>query len=286
MRQERITFSEYKSEVPAVDTAIRIIEFLSRYRHRRSTCSEIATALGINKSTCLRILRVLQSHRFVSYYSDTKRYSLGVKLVVLGSRALEFIDYLKLVQPHLKWLAQETKQTSVLLEPIGNNRLMYVAKEESGEAKEESGESVRLTVRLGQQFTLTSASYGKCFMAYMSEDEIEDIIREVGLKQFTSRTIVSVEEFKDNLRQVCEKGYAESYEEYTQGLSGIAAPIFDMSGRVQMVVAIVGLSTQVTPENGHWYGEKVKEAARLIADEIGGISTPSQVLSAEQGAPQ
>lgn len=224
---------------------------------------------------------MLQSHRFVSYYGETKRYSLGVNLVVLGSRALEFIDYLKLAQPYLKWLAQETKQTSVLLEPIGNNRLMYVAKEEFGEAREETGESVRITVRLGQQFPLTSASFGKCFMAYMPEDEIENIVREVGLKGFTSRAIVSVEEFKDNLRQVREKGYAESYEEYTQGLSGIAAPIFDMSGRVQMVLAIVGLSTQVTPENGHWYGEKVKEAARLIADEIGGRSIPGQVSLAE-----
>lgn len=266
--------AQYRSEVPAVDAAIRIIEFLSRYKYRKSTISEIAVALGINKSTCLRILRVLQIHRFVSYDTETKRYSLGINLVVLGSRALEFIDYLKLAQPHLKWLTEETKQTSVLVEPIGSNRLMYVA-------KEESGEPVRVTVTLGQQFPVTSASFGKCFMAYMSEDEIRNVVQEVGLKQFTSRTIVNFEQFKDNLRQVREKGYAESYEEHTQGVSGIAAPIFDMSGRVRIIVAVVGLSTQVTPESNYFYGKKVKEAARSITRELGGRFGPDEVSVAE-----
>lgn len=258
-----INVTEYKSEVPAVEAAMRIVQFLSRYKHRSSTLSEITAALGLNKSTCLRILRVLLNYRFVSYDSETKRYSLGINLVVLGSRALEFVDYLKLAQPHLEWLVQETRQTSVLVEPAANNRLMYVAKEEMGEA-------VRVTVTLGQQFPLTSASFGKCFMAYMSDDEVEEIIREVGLKQFTSRTIVNIEQFKDNLGQIRDKGYAESYEEHTQGVSGIAAPIFDMFGRVKMVVAIVGLSALVTPEKSQFYGGKVKEAARRITAGIAG----------------
>ncbi|WP_165859368.1 IclR family transcriptional regulator [Desulfofundulus salinus] len=252
-----------RSEVPAVETAIKILEYLSRYKHRLSTLSEISRDLSINKSTCYRILKVLNEYRFVSYDEDSKHYSLGSYLIVLGARAAEFIDYLKTARPHLKWLAEQTGQTSVLVEPISGNRLMYVA-------KEEPNRPVRVTVSIGQYFPITSASFGKCFLAFLDEKEAEEIIRKVGIKQFTNRTITNIEQFMEHLKQIRAKGYAESYEEHTPGICGVSAPIFDLYGNVNMVIACIGLAAQMNPEVMPFYAEKVKEAARRITDAFSG----------------
>lgn len=251
------------TQVPAVESAVRILNYLSRYKHRESNLSELSKDLGINKSTCYRILKELGNYRLVSFDEKSKKYSLGSYLVVLGARAAEFTNHLELAKPHLKWLCEQTEQTSVLLESIPNKRLMYVA-------KEEPNSPVRVTVNVGQQFPLTSASFGKCFMAFKSEAEIEEIIGNNGFKQFTSKTITNVKQFKLQLQQVRENGYAVSFEEHTRGVFGVAAPVFDLNGRVNLVIACIGLTMQLGEDSIRFYGEQVKQAAGKITKILGG----------------
>ncbi|WP_053362369.1 IclR family transcriptional regulator [Bacillus sp. FJAT-27251] len=251
-----------RSEVPALEATIKILEYLSRYHNRESSLADISKGADINKSTCHRILKVLEHHNYVFYNEDKKQYSLGSYLVVLGARATEFIDYLDICKPHLVELSKETQQTVVLLEPIANDKLMYVA-------KEEPSLPVRVTVSIGQRFPLTSASFGKCYLAFMDESKADEIIRKSGFKPFTSKTITNVEEFKQELKNVKKKGYAESYEEHTPGVCGVAAPIFNLNGEVKLVLSCVYLSNEPDAD-ASFYGEKVLEVSRAITKVLGG----------------
>lgn len=259
-----------RSEVPALEATIKILEYLSRYNHRKSSLAEICKDLNINKSTCHRILKSLENHNYVFYNEDKKQYSLGSYLVVLGARATEFIDYLEICKPHLAELSEEIQQTVVLLEPIANDRLMYVA-------KEEPSLPVRVTVSIGQRFPLTSASFGKCYLAYMDESKADEIIEKIGFKEFTSKTITNMEEFKQELRNVKKNGYAESYEEHTPGVCGVAAPIFNLHGEVTLVLSCVYLSTEPDAD-ASLYGKKVLEVSRTLTKVLGG-KPPIGVLS-------
>lgn len=251
-----------RSDVPALETTIRILEYLSRYNHRTSSLADICKSLDINKSTCHRILKVLENHNYVFYNEDKKQYSLGSYLVVLGARATEFIDYLELCKHHLKELCEETQQTVVLLEPSTNNRLMYVA-------KEEPPLPVRVTVSVGQRFPLTSASFGKCYLAFMDESEADEFIHNSGFKQFTNKTITNIEEFKQELKNVRMKGYAESYEEHTPGVCGVAAPIFNTHGEVRLVLSCLFLSSEPGID-ASFYGKKILEVSRTLTNLMGG----------------
>lgn len=257
--------TESKSAVPSVEAAIRILGFLSRYKNRNSTLSEISNKLAINKSTCLRILRVLKKYQMVSYDESTKEYSLGVYLVVLGARASEFCDELEISKPYLHRLMEETNLTSVLVQPGANNRLMYVAKEEPT-----SNMGIKIHVILGQYFPITVTSFGKCFMAYMQEKELFQVIEEVGLKKFTPKTITDIKKLKEELEDVREKGYAVSKEEHTPGVVGIAAPIFDVSGKVIMSIACLGVSALMDDEKIAVCGSTVKKFAAEITQALGG----------------
>jgi len=259
-----------RSEVPALETTIRILDFLSRYNHRTSSLADVCKGLNINKSTCHRILKVLENHRYVFYNEDKKQYSLGSYLVVLGARASEFVDYLEVCKQHLKELCEETQQTVVLLEPIADDRLMYVA-------KEEPSLPVRVTVSVGQRFPLTSASFGKCYLAFMDERITDEIIQKDGFKPFTSKTITNIEEFKQELHHVRVKGYAESFEEHTSGVCGVAAPIFNMHGEVKLVISCVFLSNQPDVD-ASFYGKKVLDVSRKLTTMMGG-RPPIGILS-------
>jgi IclR family transcriptional regulator, KDG regulon repressor len=251
-----------RSEVPALEATIKILEYLSRYNHRASSLADICKGVNINKSTCHRILKVLENHNYVVYKEDKKQYSLGTSLVVLGARASEFIDYLELCKPHLKELCEDTQQTVVLLEPTANDRLLYVA-------KEEPPLTVRVTVSVGQRFPLTSASFGKCYLAFMDESRADEIIQNNGFKQFTSKTITNIDEFKQELKNVRIKGYAESYEEHTAGVCGVAAPIFNLHGEVKLVISCLFLSS-LPDADASFYGKKVLEVSRTLTNIMGG----------------
>lgn len=251
-----------RSEVPALETTIRILEYLSRYNHRTSSLADICKGLDINKSTCHRILKVLENHNYVFYNEEKKQYSLGSYLVVLGTRASEFIDYLEVCKQYLKELSEEMQQTIVLLEPIANDRLMYIA-------KEEPALPIRVTVSVGQRFPLTSASFGKCYLAFTDEKKTDEVIERNGIKPFTSKTITNIEEFKEKLKNVRLKGYAESFEEHTTGVCGVAAPIFNFQGEVQLVIGCLFLSSQPNAD-ASVYGEKILEVSKTITTIMGG----------------
>jgi DNA-binding IclR family transcriptional regulator len=254
-----------KSAVPSVEYAVRILDFLSRFKNRQSTLTEIAHSLSLSKSTCLRILRVLYENRFVRYDEETKKYSLGEYLVILGSRAADFSDKLAVARPALKELCKKTGMTSVLVERAPQNRLTYIA-------KEEPELDLRINVTLGQYFPITGTSFGKCFLAFTDEKEADRIIREVGIKQFTTKTITNVNEFKKHLQTVREQGYAYSIEEHTLGVSAVSAPVFNHVENVIMVVACLGTSTLLNESNITDIKEAVLTTAGIITRGLGGIS--------------
>lgn len=255
-----------KSEVPALEASIKILEYLSRYKSKERSLSQISKNLSINKSTCHRILKLLNHYRYVSYDEDSKQYNLGPYLIVLGSRASEFNDYLRLAKPFLKLVCEQTRLTSVLLEPLSNDRLMYVAKEEL----DVPDNPVQVTVKLGQHFPVTSASFGKCYLAFLEEERTKDIIQKVNFKQFTDKSITDYETFQESLNEVRRKGYAVSYEEHTSDVFGVAAPIFDLYGDIKMVIACIGFASKISEEHISFCGDKLKEASKRIMEVIGG----------------
>src|SRR3979409_189777 len=102
---------------------------------------QLAGALGVQKSTGVRMLQSMESQRFVTHDSQ-HRYVLGSRLFELANRALEQRDVRTLARPHLSALNSITGQT------------IHLATYESGEAiyidKFDANQSVRMYSRIGR----------------------------------------------------------------------------------------------------------------------------------------
>jgi DNA-binding IclR family transcriptional regulator len=257
-----VFLEENRYHVPVIVSTGRILQYLSSYENRKSSLSEISQALNISKSTCFRILRTLEDMNYVSYDKQSKRYSLGAYLVVLGSRALEQLDYLTLGKKYLQKITEETGLTSAIVQKIGDENVVYVTKEEADSA-------VRISVAVGKQFHITQISFGKCFLAFTSEKERMAILSK-GLVKLTDNTITDVDEYLEELNRVRKQGYAISREEYIVGINAVSAPVFRPDGEVLMVLCCLGIAAHFPEEKMHEVGQMLRDAGKELTSHLNG----------------
>jgi IclR family KDG regulon transcriptional repressor len=218
---------------PSVDTAARVLHLLSRYRTRSATLSEIAAQLGVPKTTCLRVVRTLVAHGLLTHDEHSRRYSLGWFAVVLGARAEEGLDALRRVRPLLAEAAERTGLTAAFVQQVAVDRMMYVAKEQ--------GAAGHVTVSVGNRFPITSVSYGKWVLAFATDAERDRLLAD-GLPRLTPHTSTDVAAYRAEVDALGPGDVVVSRNEYVNGVHAVSCPVLDPRGRLEGVLAVLGLS--------------------------------------------
>ncbi|CAM3710923.1 IclR family transcriptional regulator [Cytobacillus oceanisediminis] len=249
-----------KYNVPAVDSAFKILTLLSRKKFNKSNLTEIAKATSLTPTTCYRILQKLEELSIVRYDKGSKRYSLGPYLVVLGERAKENLFDISVILPYLEGLSEQTGLTTFLVNRIGKKRSTILAKVE--------GEEFGINVSVGRHFSVVDGAYGKCLLAYMDEEESDELLRmNDGLRKLSEQEII---ELKKELPTIRKSGYATTFGEYIEGIVGVSAPIFNNGESVEMAIAIIGMTAQLKDQDIEKMGEKIKGVATEISMKLGG----------------
>jgi DNA-binding IclR family transcriptional regulator len=89
---------------------------------------------------------------------------------------------------------------------------------------------------------------GKVILAFSSEDA-ESTVRSLGeLERFTANTQTAVTDLTADLIQIRERGWSRNHGERYEGVVGIAAPVFDASGKFVAAVGIQGPEVRVDQE--------------------------------------
>ena len=249
--------------VPSVWLAAQVLKLLSRHKYKCCSLKDIASKLDASPTTCLRVLRTLEAENFVHYDTETKKYSLGPYLIPLGNRAAELNDAVANATAEIKRIASATGLTTVLIQRW-DDRLVYTA------SAEPPSESVRLSISAGQQVPMTSGAHGRCFLAYEDETEWHRFIL-AGLPQVTSASITDPGQFMEALREVRRRGYAVSHGEIQPGFSAVDVPIFAKSGRVELVISSMYVTSQMDESHLSSLTKLLGSASRQLS-EWGGYS--------------
>ncbi len=255
---ERKLSSPYRVQV--LDRAVAILELLWRQGPELSVM-EISHTLGINKSTVRRILKALASHRLVEENESTGRYRLGIRLFELGSSVVARLDPQERARPYLERLVLETGETAHLC-ILDRGEVLYLD-------KHEPMRTMRIPSEVGRRNPAHCTAVGKALLAYLPEEELEELVRQHGLRAYTARTITTLAELKRELARVREQGYSVDNEEFEEGLRCIGAPIRDYSGRVVASISIAGPAFRLTEEKVPVLAHSVVEVARELSEELG-----------------
>ncbi|MDJ0363154.1 IclR family transcriptional regulator [Rhodococcus sp. H29-C3] len=190
---------------------------------------QLAGELEVHKTTVMRLLRTMETDRFVQHDSN-HRYVLGSRFFELANRALEQRDVRTVARPHLSELNVTTGQT------------IHLATYESGEAvyidKFDAKQSVRMYSRIGRPAPLHCTAVGKVLVAARPHTERVNIAERIAYERFTDRTIDCAEKYLAELDLVAEQGYAEDHEEHESFVNCIGVPIRDGTGSVVAAVSM------------------------------------------------
>ncbi|BBI31878.1 IclR family transcriptional regulator [Cohnella abietis] len=223
--------------------------------------AELSLASGFNKSTTFRILRTLQRRGFVSQLPDGK-YEARVEIFqFIMDRLSDRLNVQRVARSELERLASEVKET-VTLSIISNRQVKCLDKVDSTAA-------VHVTHLLGRLSPIHLGSSGKAILAFLEQQEQDSYMDPLSLKSSSENAIIDVHKLTNDLEITRRVGYSESHQELDQGVSAVAAPIFDRFGRINGSLTILGFTQDFTSDITKQYGEAVKKAAATISVALG-----------------
>jgi IclR family KDG regulon transcriptional repressor len=254
-----------RSRVPAIDAAARVLAHLAE--GEGAGVSDIGRACHLSKSSAHAIVKALEAARLLVPLGDTKRYVLGAGLVELGEAAGRQRTAVLLARPHLEEVARRLRLACFLVVPYTASEFLLVEKAESSRA-------IKVTVSVGERFPLTAGSLGKAYLAWQPADVVRGALRAAPLTGRAGQVLRSRVAYLAELATVRRQGFAESYEEHYVGNNALAAPVFDHSGRVVLLLLTVGFSAAMPAARMKRYGRLLRAAADRVTRAFGGRRPP------------
>ncbi|MHB1394709.1 MAG: IclR family transcriptional regulator [Clostridia bacterium] len=247
--------------VQSLDRMIQILEELALHRDGCGVTS-LASLTGLHKSTVHRLLNTLMSRGYISKNSENDRYSLGMRILYLGSAILDRMDVRTVAKPFLEKLCRDTDEV-VHLSTLDDREAVYIDKVES------PNKSIRMYSQIGKRVPLHCTGVGKILLAWLPDKEVEYLLGLKGMEAYTKNTITNIEDMKKHLAEIRDKGYAFDEIEHEEDIRCVAAPIFDMSGKVIASVSVSGPVMHVILDRMPKLTEEVLKTAKDISYQLG-----------------
>lgn len=243
--------------VPAVSRTIAILRLLGA-GNRDMGVKAIADELGLVPSTCLHILRVLVSEDLVRVDPVTKRYSLGSGMISLAKSVLEGGGFVRIAQPALDRLAASRGVTVVGVEITPRKSMVVLA-------LAHSSQPFRLHIDVGSEFSTLVSATGRLIAAY--GDDTPAQLRKK-FREIPWDNPVSFEAWKEQVEQARERGWSVDRDNFVNGLTGVAVPVFANDGKLTHTLVAMGLSSQMDDARVGDLAAAMQREAQAISEQL------------------
>ncbi|MDQ0245227.1 DNA-binding IclR family transcriptional regulator [Bacillus fengqiuensis] len=242
--------------VQSIDRAMHIIKILVSDPHKTDwSITDLAERTELPLSTMHRLLSSLMDHGLVMQNPNTKHYKAGYIWMEIGLQVLDSIDFRTAARPVMESLALDVEESIYLNIQDGTHGITIEIVD--------SPLKVRIAETLGIRSPLNVGAPNKAILAYLKEEEREQILQKLGL------TGDEKEAARIEISEIREAGYAISEGERTEGTASVSAPIFGYANKVFASVSINAPSFRFTQERLPLLIEKVKQAAQEVSVRIG-----------------
>jgi DNA-binding IclR family transcriptional regulator len=225
--------------IRSVNNAFDLLEQFNGDRDELGV-TELSKRLNLHKNKIFRLLATLETKGYIDQNKATENYRLGVKSLELGQTFIKQLGLVRQANPFLKEIVKECDEMAYL-GTIRQNSVVCLDVEESNQA-------VKVTNHVGLRFPIHCTAIGKAQIAYATEEELEKLGILDNMEKFTPNTIVNKVEFIKHIKEVGRRGYALDKEEYCLGVTCVAVPIRDYTGRVVGGISVPGPSFRMTDE--------------------------------------
>ncbi|TVQ40096.1 MAG: IclR family transcriptional regulator [Spirochaetaceae bacterium] len=258
--------------VQSLDRALDILELLA-VRPNGLGVTDVATGLGLHKSTAGRLLMALRQRGYLEKDPATATYRVGLKCVELAGAHLDHLELKVEAKPSMYRLSEATGQTAFLA-ILKSHHMVYVE-------KTESYNSLRRYSIIGTRAPLHCTALGKAALMALAPERLDAVLDAITLERRTGRTHTSRAGLLRDLERSRRRGYAVDDRENERDIRCVAAPIIDYRGLPIASVSVSGPAAALTDQRLDEIGEVVRRAAQDISGHLG-WRQPEPIASREE----
>lgn len=237
------------SRIAVIEKAVKTLDALLPVTEGL-TPTEVAEAIGTNRSTAFRLLTSLELTGLLSRDASTGRYHLGMKLLQYGAAVRSGMSIIKIAEPTLMNLRDEIRQSVLLAirEEWGARCLFRIPGPEVDVLSWTTGEWLPMHVGAAPQ----------ALMAALSDGEVERYLAH-NKDWHTLHGDRTADDVREGIALIRQRGWALNRATITRGVASLGAVVRDRSGAAVCAISVAGLE--------HHYDEPQLErtAAAVLA---------------------
>lgn len=191
---------------------------------------ELSRKLGINVTTVHNIARTLASRGYLRQDPQTRRFTPGMRLMLLGRGRNLNRELSDIAMPFVRQAVEITGETAMLctMEQGRAVRMIQIASPQALCVREHED--------LGDHAYCTAT--GKMLLATLSESGIRAFLEQTPLVKHTEHTLADPAELIGDLRKTRLRGYATVVDEYCEGVSAVAVLVRDPWGAPAAAIGV------------------------------------------------
>ena len=240
-----------------VERALDVLECL-READGPLPLTDICQLTGLSPATAHRLLAVLERRRYIYRDVLTKQYALGFQSFHIGQTRDAMQATACRSRPALASLAAAFGVAAHFCAREGTRVILL--------------ESARPPAVLepapplfGRYVDAHASAIGKVLLAYLPDDDIRTLYRDVPLTRHTRDTLTNVERLLRALAEARRQGYATDRGELAAGAVGAAVPLVNLLGAINLGIWLVWPAGSVDDQDIRNAVAHAAEATRRIA---------------------
>lgn len=240
--------------IQSVERACTIMFLLAADGDGEST-AELARRMGVHKSTVSRLLATLQDAGLVERTERNGSFRLGLGNVLLAGSVLGQSEIVRIADPPLRRLAEETGET-VNLAVRHRQSVMNI--------QQIPGANISRSFDwIGKTAPLHEGAAAKALLANLRRADIDAYLHAMNGDHIDRMSL------RNELEEIRRRGVAINRGEHDPGIYAVGAPIFDSSGNCQASISVAGYKREFSEPRIADLGERVLNTARTISQQFG-----------------
>lgn len=243
---------------------LKVLEFLAEEPFEL-TFTDIAAKLGSPKASAHRLCTTLIEANLITQQPVTRRYMLNSHALWVGSGYLRHSPLYRAAFFPMQELARQVPGT-VQLGVLDQDYVLFIHSVGYSGAPHAFAD-------VGLRRPLNATASGKIFLAGMAPEDLERIMAK-SKEKYTSNTITSLTDMKQEIAQVRKMRYARNVEELMPGYWVLAAAVGGKEDSPSAAISVTLPQEEFSPENEATIAGFVKEAARKASLQLGHVGAP------------
>ena len=206
--------------VQSIDRAFQILEEVAS---DPGGISELSRRLGLPTSTVARLLATLERSGAVERMTDDNSYRIGSAIVTMAASIDPNQSLLAVAQPYMVDLVEQVAEAVGLSIPAGYD-VHYIG-------QVDCANPVQVRDWTGVSLPMHIVPSGMVVLAHWPDEAIDRYLSRK-LDRYTPRSVIHPRRIRERIERIREEDVSWMEEEFAEGISSVAAPLFNAAGVV------------------------------------------------------